>query len=374
MNKLFILMSLFLNFYILNLAAETSYDLHGLMPKDTQVLTGEMNRNDVRNISGNFNDTINLGTMAAKTNAKRNALLAQNSINVGTEQDKVGILDRLSKLDIKVTQQELATILLNYHAFLSNWQPERRAMLPNPLPDHLQLSLEQGNGRFGPYLDLRGISIQGFNLSIDNLDDPTERINLSHANFRGAVLSGANFTGAKFDDADLSDAQMSGTIFNHASMQRCNLSETVVNPKGQVWPKSIYPTGKNLASFRNANLEEANLTNANFYFADLTDTNLHNSIYDNVDCSWANLSGTVLTNNEVEFLRFEVGKSYKERLYDTKYMIFRYRKTGKIWRVTTNQYTTFCGTNIGAPQGDITTNQSLNCQNYLKERKRVRGR
>lgn len=373
MNKLFVTLSLFLHFSVLNLMAETSYDLPGLMSKDTQVLTGEMNRHDVRNISGNFNDTENLGHMAAKTNAKRNALLAQNSISVGTEQDKVGILDRLSKLDIKVTQQELATILLNYHAFLSNWHPERRAMLPNPLPDHLQLSFEKGNKRFGPYLDLRGISIQGFNLSVDNLDDPTERIDLSHANLKGAVLSGANFTGAIFDDADLSDAQMSGTIFNHASMKRSDLSETVVNPKGQVWPKSIYPTGKNLASFRNANLEEANLTNANFYFADLTDTNLHNAIYDNVDFSWANLSGTVLTNNEVDFLHFEAGTNYKERLYDTKYMIFRHRKTGKR-RVTFNQYTTFCGTNIGAPQGDITTNQSLNCQNYLKERKRVRGR
>lgn len=332
--------------------------------QDTVSLRGPtVNRQDTHNL-GNLpqHDAYALEHVAHITNTKRNKPQAANNINVGIPGKEVGLADRLHRLGITVNAQELQEIQENYLAFMSNNNPVLRQQLPHPLPPRLARSQQAGNGKFGPYLDLRGISLQGYNLSMEDIDNPTGRINLQGANLRGATLSGANFTGANFQGANLADTQLSGTIFDGAQLQGANLSE-LPNPVGQQWPQSNRPTGKNLASFRGANLTGANLTDGNFYFADLTQAILVNTILDGTDFSRANLTGTNLIHTNARYEGQERGTSYNDRLYDSRYLLYRDLQSNKLWRARIDRFTTLCMTQLDMTH-QSTVSQTIGCLTY----------
>ncbi|MCL4379987.1 pentapeptide repeat-containing protein [Candidatus Dependentiae bacterium] len=339
-------------------------ELAAIYRNDAVALTGTRNRRDEQNVSGNYQDVQALGHEAIAVNRKRNMISAADNLNVGYAGNDIGLKDRLERLGITVSEQELLTIIQNYRAFISNSRPALRKTLPNPLPPDLAASLQAGNGKFGPYLDLRGISLQGFNLSVDNVDYATERINLTGANLQGAILSGANFAGAIFDHANLADTQLSGTIFNNASLIGVNLAEQP-NPVGQQWPYAIRPTGKNLASFRQADLSGSNLTNGNFYFADLTQAKLTDAILDGADFSRANLTGATLIQSPQQaiFQGDVAGSSVTDRFYDSKYFLYHDVHSGKQWKVRYDRFTTLCHTKL-SPTVTLTTSQTMPCLLY----------
>ncbi len=99
------------------------------------------------------------------------------------------------------------------------------------------------------------------------------RANLSGANLSGANLSGANLSGANFEGANLSKAGLRGANF------------TVTNLKG--------------ADLSHTNLWDAHFGNLNAGYVDLSGANLSNTQLGGVDLSYANLSGANLSGAEL---------------------------------------------------------------------------
>lgn len=137
--------------------------------------------------------------------------------------------------------------------------------------------------------------------------------NFSGSNFSGANLSGAKFKGAKFvgsdfscaifKNANLEEIDISGANFESKIVFINNNTKKIITDFEGATLTNAKLKGSNLkdANFRganliNANLENADLTNAVFENADLSYAKIENAIFENVE-----LSGCVLNQETLSF-------------------------------------------------------------------------
>ena len=122
-----------------------------------------------------------------------------------------------------------------------------------------------------------------------------KEINLSGADFRGAVLVGADFrradlSGAIFVEADLSGADfygadLSGAIFIRADLTDAILCETDLSNADLVG-----------ARLHNADLDRANLQGAELLVADFSNAEMDGAIVVSANATYSNFSGATLSH------------------------------------------------------------------------------
>jgi uncharacterized protein YjbI with pentapeptide repeats len=177
--------------------------------------------------------------------------------------------------------------------------------------------------------DLSGTMLRGTNLSYSILTD----VNLSGKDLEGTILKGVDLsdmdmTEIILEGADLSDANLSGQdLSDHdltdVILTGANLSNSVLpdnglsgrNFDGTIF-NGVNLSGKNLsfstfrdASFDNANMENTDISYANFLEVDLTKikskslagANLSNTIFAYTNLSGNNLDGATLNRGNFQF-------------------------------------------------------------------------
>jgi esterase/lipase superfamily enzyme/uncharacterized protein YjbI with pentapeptide repeats len=146
-----------------------------------------------------------------------------------------------------------------------------------------------------PPLDLRGINLQGKDLSgfLFNI------ANLSEANFRGSLLREAGFTGVDLTAADMEGADLSGASLMVVQFDEANLRGVQL--------RSSFGEGLSFvnADLREADLSEVRFSHPRFRMADLSETNLKNASVEGGDFSeaslkYADLSGADFTGANLE--------------------------------------------------------------------------
>ncbi|GMQ79086.1 MAG: toll/interleukin-1 receptor domain-containing protein [Anaerolineae bacterium] len=171
-----------------------------------------------------------------------------------------------------------------------------------PQPDQLK-KLEEGVGSWNAWrlqdgrihVDLRGADLQGWDL---------RGVDFLSAALAGADLSGANLAGARFGDANLNQAKLVGANLQGADMRYANLAQADLS---RAILSKAHIGGANCtqakfiesvlvsADFHYANLRAANLMGANLTGAKLHQSQLIETIFTNVDVSYALFWGTVLS-------------------------------------------------------------------------------
>lgn len=153
--------------------------------------------------------------------------------------------------------------------------------------------------------DLSGASLQGAGLSkawLQQIQAPqlqADGADFSHANLEGCNLSQAhldqaNFTGARLariqlDGASCRQANFTLADLSHASLQRCDLSDSQCSP-GTLWQGSkLQAAILNGASWTGANLDGACLDEVQAQGADLSDARLDNAQIKQADLRKASL-------------------------------------------------------------------------------------
>ena len=177
--------------------------------------------------------------------------------------------------------------------------------------------------------DLSGTMLRGTNLSYSILTD----VNLSGKDLEGTILKGVDLTdmdmteiileGADLSDANLSGQDLSDHDLTDVILTGANLSNSVLpdnglsdrNFDGTIF-NGVNLSGKNLsfstfrdASFDNANMENTDLSYANFLEVDLTKikskslagANLVNTIFSYANLSGNNLDGATLNRGNFQF-------------------------------------------------------------------------
>ena len=177
--------------------------------------------------------------------------------------------------------------------------------------------------------DLSGTMLRGTNLSYSILTD----VNLSGKDLEGTILKGVDLTdmdmteiileGADLSDANLSGQDLSDHDLTDVILTGANLSNSVLpdnglsdrNFDGTIF-NGVNLSGKNLsfstfrdASFDNANMENTDLSYANFLEVDLTKikskslagANLSNTIFSYANLSGNNLDGATLNRGNFQF-------------------------------------------------------------------------
>ena len=114
----------------------------------------------------------------------------------------------------------------------------------------------------------RQANLCGANLTKGNF----QRVNLTSAIFKMAMLAGANFSGATLNKAQFQGANLSGANFNKAHLVEANLDGTMLHLA------RFQQTNLQKASLRHTMLYKANLQDAVLSQANLQDVNLSNAI------------------------------------------------------------------------------------------------
>ena len=138
-------------------------------------------------------------------------------------------------------------------------------------------------------MDMTKITLEGANLSDANLSGQ----DLSDHDLTDVILTGANLSNSVLPDNGLSDRNFDGTIFNGVNLSGKNLSFSTFRD----------------ASFDNANMENTDLSYANFLEVDLTKikskslagANLSNTIFSYANLSGNNLDGATLNRGNFQF-------------------------------------------------------------------------
>ena len=131
---------------------------------------------------------------------------------------------------------------------------------------------------------------------------------LSYANLKYADLSGANLSGADLSGADLSKADLSGAIAGIITIVRFNVIRADLSPfqrSGSLLSaanfRSAILSGANLrgAFLRGANFSRADLSHADMRYADLSEANLSEALLLEAALNRANLSSADLSSADL---------------------------------------------------------------------------
>ncbi|TDU89191.1 pentapeptide repeat protein [Kribbella voronezhensis] len=157
--------------------------------------------------------------------------------------------------------------------------------------------------------DIRGISLQGLNLS----DLWLPGADLARASLTGSDLSRANLSGASLKEADLSDCIVLNANLDEAVLDHANLSSAVL--VGSSFAGALL-TGVNLsyALLRKANLRRTLLAEANLSDADLRDADLTDALLIGANLSGARFDGSSLKGAAVDPMSFPMHGNELARL------------------------------------------------------------
>jgi uncharacterized protein YjbI with pentapeptide repeats len=101
----------------------------------------------------------------------------------------------------------------------------------------------------------------------------------------GCNLSGANLQNADLEEANLRGANLQGANLQNADLEQANLQDA-----------NLQQANLSDADLQEANLQNANLQNANLRSADLEDANLQGTNLDGANLQGADLEGTIRAN------------------------------------------------------------------------------
>lgn len=128
--------------------------------------------------------------------------------------------------------------------------------------------------------------------------------NLSRANLRGAVLSGAELTDVDFIRANLRNASLKNTFVRGSNFSGADLTEadlagiTVIGPSSGPERAHVRSDFSD-ASLQGANVRAAVLPNSRFVKANLKNSELNQANLSGSDFSGANLSGAILVGTDL---------------------------------------------------------------------------
>jgi len=131
------------------------------------------------------------------------------------------------------------------------------------------------------------------------------------AYLRGVDLSDVNLSGAMWlIEADLRQANLSNAIFNRANLKGANLERATLHAcdlsGANLEGANLRGVTANLANLRRANLRGADLQDARLVGANFTKADLENAILDGADLEGADLRGANLWNAKLDLANLKM--------------------------------------------------------------------
>ena len=149
-------------------------------------------------------------------------------------------------------------------------------------------------------LDLHGINVAWSDLSRVNggCDPDLPRTNLNGAMAYRVLFVDAKLCDAILTDADLHGSDLSGAALEDASVNRANLSWSVLDGAGAAFAPFDDANLANV-SWRNGFANGASFDGADLHRIDLTGTDLRSATFAGTDLRYAKLGGVDLTNADL---------------------------------------------------------------------------